>query len=171
MRNSRPTIAWYSLDRRTASGSTTSLASYTNPPVSAAPARVVRSGRDTRYERDSTDRTPALVFIWFIGRLLWFSIAFWPVASQESRRCARTISRPTNRHMRRRIQIGCSYGLICDRQEALFRSLLCYRPQLTSSTTLPTRRQAPQSTVVSMVNGRPLPTAEIIVIDPVEEST
>src|SRR5215213_5409342 len=81
IRSNRPTIVWYSLDRRTASGSATSLASYTNPPVSAAPARAVLSGRDTRYDRDRTVWAPVLLFESFTAGLLWFSIAFGPAHS------------------------------------------------------------------------------------------
>jgi hypothetical protein len=58
-------LSEYRLDRRTATGSTTSLASYANPPVSAAPARVVRSGRDTRYDRESTVWAPVSMFVSF----------------------------------------------------------------------------------------------------------
>src|SRR5215203_2933730 len=81
MRSNRPTIAWYSFDLRTASGSATSLASYTNPPASAAPARAVRSGRDARYDRDHTVWAPVLLFESFTAGLLWFSIALGPAHS------------------------------------------------------------------------------------------
>src|ERR671921_2055555 len=81
IRRSRPTIAWYSLDRRTATGSTTSLASYTNPPASAAPALAVRSGRDARYDRDRAVWAPVLLFASFTAGLLWFSIALGPAHS------------------------------------------------------------------------------------------
>src|SRR5918995_4901467 len=81
IRNNRPTIAWYSLDRRTASGSTTSLASYTNPPANAAPARAVRSGRDARYDRDRTVWAPVSLFASFTAGLLRFSIALGPAHS------------------------------------------------------------------------------------------
>src|SRR5215203_5586338 len=102
IRSNRPTIAWYSLDRRTASGSTTSLVSYTNPPVSAAPARAVRSGRDARYDRDHTGWVPVFMFVSFIVGLLWFSIAFWQAHSSVR---VHTISLPARRHMGCRTQI------------------------------------------------------------------
>src|SRR3712207_4841028 len=103
MRSSRPTMAWYSLERRTASGSITSLASYTNPPVSAAPARAVRSGRDARYDRDSTVWAPTLLFTSFTVGLLWLSTALW---AANTLIVVHTLSRPASRHMGRWTQFG-----------------------------------------------------------------
>src|ERR671917_1275026 len=106
MRNNRPTIAWYSLDRRTASGSTTSLASYTNPPVSAAPARAVRSGRDARYDRDNTVRAPVVLSVSFTLSPLRSLIVFGP--ADGSAGCAFTLGRPLGGRLGRRDQFGWS---------------------------------------------------------------
>src|SRR5918998_5685216 len=106
IRRSRPTMAWYSLDLRTASGSTTSLASYTNPPVSAAPARAARSGRDARYDRDTTIRSPVELSVSFTLSPLRSSIVFGP--ADGSAGCAFTLSRPLSSRMGRRDQFGWS---------------------------------------------------------------
>src|SRR5829696_2784379 len=125
IRRSRPTIAWYSLDRRTASGSTTSLASYTNPPVSAAPARAVRSGREARYERDSTDRAPVLMSISVTVRLLWVPTAFGPASGVDL--CAHFKPTREQAHGRAVPTRLVSWADLCSPQGCVPLSLFSYR--------------------------------------------
>ncbi len=124
MRSNRPTMAWYSLDRRTASGSSTSLASYTNPPVRAAPARAVRSGR-----MPSTTATAHFGLLFRRShRSLSISCDFQPLLGQ------RTVSPlceqyklDASRHVRRQTRFSYSRVPIGDRCEIPYCFLLCYR--------------------------------------------